>query len=89
MTTPNGNRGLGKCENDHVGSYGYPTRPEEPYPFCPQCGQPVVWRCPACDSPLPDDAQELGLTRFCRQCGAPLFENGRPEAEARPAEEQR
>lgn len=66
-------RGLGKCQQAHAGSYGYPTRPEAPYPFCPQCGLPMVWRCPTCESPLPDDSAELVAARFCRQCGAAYF----------------
>jgi hypothetical protein len=70
---PNGARGLGKCELNHTGSYGYPTRPETPYPFCPQCGKPMVWRCPSCEAPLPDDSNELMVARFCRQCGTSYF----------------
>lgn len=66
-------RGLGKCIENHVGSYGYPTRPEAPYPFCPQCGNPMVWACAACESPLPEDNAELLAARFCAQCGAPHF----------------
>jgi hypothetical protein len=68
-----GNRGLGKCVNNHLGSYGYSTRPEQKYPFCSQCGNPMVWECAACKSPLPDDADELAVARFCRQCGAAYF----------------
>ena len=33
-----GAQGIGKCQGDHLGSYGYPTRPVEPYGFCAQCG---------------------------------------------------
>lgn len=40
--------GLGKCERNHVGSYGYPTRPEKPYGFCPVCGKRMVWACTKC-----------------------------------------
>lgn len=72
----NSERGIGKCEQHHTGSYGYPTRPEEPYPFCSQCGKPMVWRCASCETPLPDDNAELSAARFCRQCGAPYFETG-------------
>lgn len=68
-------RGLGKCAQDHAGSYGYPTRPEEPYPFCSQCGSAMVWACPSCDAGLPEDGAELLAARFCRQCGAPYFED--------------
>lgn len=66
-------RGLGKCSEDHVGSYGYPTRPAQPYPFCPQCGRQMVWRCAACAQPVPEDNSELLTARFCRYCGAPYF----------------
>lgn len=66
-------KGLGKCAQAHLGSYGYPTRPEEPYPFCPQCGHPMVWRCPNCEAELPADGDELQNARFCRYCGAPYF----------------
>lgn len=66
-------RGIGKCGNDHLGSFGYPTRPEEPYPFCPQCGQQMTWKCPNCEEPVPQDTDELALARFCRQCGAAYF----------------
>ena len=46
-------RGVGKCEENHAGSYGYPTRPEEPYDFCSQCGKPMMWECSNCSTPLP------------------------------------
>ncbi len=71
----NNERGLGKCSDNHAGSYGYPTRPEQPYPFCAQCGHPMVWRCMHCEAPLPDDSTELIAARFCRQCGAAYFED--------------
>lgn len=67
-------RGLGKCPEDHLGSFGYPTRPEDPYDFCPRCGKPMLWECPQCGHPLPDDTDELTTARFCRDCGAPYFE---------------
>ena len=66
-------RGVGKCEEDHPGSYGYPNRPEEPYDFCSQCGKPMVWECTSCATPLPDDSGELASARFCRECGSPYF----------------
>lgn len=78
-------RGVGKCSDAHLGSYGYPTRPEEPYPFCAQCGQPMVWQCPSCGEGVPEDSDELVKARFCRQCGAPYFDDERP-AEAASAE---
>lgn len=67
-------RGIGKCGNDHLGSFGYPTRPEEPYPYCPQCGQQMTWQCPSCSEPVPQDTDELTVARFCRQCGAAYFD---------------
>ena len=76
-------RGVGKCEKNHVGSYGYPTRPEEPYSFCSQCGKPMAWACPECDAPLPDDANELMSAAFCRVCGTPYFNNPEAENEAK------
>jgi len=66
-------RGVGKCEEDHPGSYGYPNRPEEHYEFCSQCGKPMVWECSSCATPLPDDSGELASARFCRECGSPYF----------------
>ena len=66
-------RGLGKCEQNHPGAYGYPARPEEPYAFCSTCGKPMVWQCPRCSEPLPLDSAELVSARFCRDCGAPYF----------------
>ena len=66
-------RGVGKCEEDHAGSYGYPTRPEVPYDFCSQCGKAMIWQCAKCEAPLPDDNSELLAARFCRDCGAPYF----------------
>jgi hypothetical protein len=69
-------RGLGKCDENHTGSYGYPTRPDQPYPFCSQCGKAMVWACPSCERPLPDDNGELQTARFCRYCGAPYFGDG-------------
>jgi hypothetical protein len=69
-------KGVGKCENSHSGSYGYPTRPPEKYNFCSKCGKKMVWNCPACGQPVPEDPAELAEARFCRHCGAPYFENG-------------
>ena len=66
-------RGVGKCEENHTGSYGYPTRPEERYPFCSQCGKAMIWECANCAAPLPDDGDELATARFCRECGSPYF----------------
>ncbi len=57
-------RGVGKCENNHVGSYGYPGRPEEPYQFCAQCGSAMMWACPSCSTPLPYDGDEFLLRSF-------------------------
>lgn len=71
----NEEKGVGKCTNDHTGSYGYPTRPEEEYAFCSQCGEAMVWRCSGCGEKLPDDVNELAAARFCRQCGVPYFED--------------
>lgn len=66
-------RGLGKCERSHIGSFGYSTRPEQKYPFCSQCGTPMVWACASCQASMPDDNDELALARFCRHCGASYF----------------
>jgi hypothetical protein len=66
-------KGLGRCEGAHLGSFGYPGRPADPYSFCPQCGHSMVWRCQSCDAPVPDDSAELVLARFCRECGHPYF----------------
>ena len=66
-------KGVGKCANNHTGSYGYPTRPEEPYGFCQKCGQEMVWVCAGCGDPLPEDPEELAEARFCRQCGGSYF----------------
>jgi hypothetical protein len=67
-------RGIGRCSAAHLGSYGFPTRPPEPYPFCPQCGTSMIWICPKCETPVPDDPQELENANFCRSCGAAYFE---------------
>ncbi|MGE5596665.1 MAG: DUF2321 domain-containing protein [Hyphomicrobiales bacterium] len=72
--------GVGKCANNHLGSYGYPTRPEDPYKFCPQCGNAMVWACGACQAPVPDDPDELKVARFCRECGAGYFGEVAPTA---------
>jgi hypothetical protein len=74
-------RGLGKCAENHAGSFGYPTRPEEPYPYCPQCGNLMVWACPQCSAGLPEDSEELAAARFCRECGASYFDGQRRDAE--------
>jgi len=66
-------RGIGKCAQNHLGSYGYPTRPAEPYNYCPACGNPMIWRCPDCEAALPGDPDELKAARFCRDCGASYF----------------
>jgi hypothetical protein len=66
-------KGVGKCLNDHPGSYGYPTRPEEPYGYCQKCGQGMVWTCPKCEASLPEDPEELVEARFCRHCGTAYF----------------
>jgi len=68
-------RGVGKCEENHNGSYGYPTRPEERYGFCAQCGKAMVWECAQCGASLPDDSAELDAARFSRECDAPYFES--------------
>ena len=65
--------GLGKCSADHPGAYGYPARPEAPYSFCPECGASMIWACPECNTPLPEDAEELNRAHFCRDCGAAYF----------------
>jgi hypothetical protein len=70
---PEQERGSGKCRNNHAAVYGYPTRPEKPYAFCSQCGDPMAWECSKCHSPLPDEPDELSHARFCRDCGAPYF----------------
>ena len=72
-------RGVGKCKNSHSGSYGYPTRPDEPYAFCPLCGNGMVWSCSQCGRSLPEDSTELEAARFCMHCGAAYFENGDAE----------
>jgi hypothetical protein len=72
-------KGIGKCEEGHAGSYGYPTRPEQPYKFCSQCGKRMVWKCPNCGAGLPEDSAELETARFCRDCGTAYFENGESE----------
>lgn len=66
-------RGVGKCIENHLGSYGYPTRPVEPYNFCATCGNPMVWRCAQCKAFLPEDPDELMAARFCRDCGGAYF----------------
>lgn len=73
-------RGVGKCFEAHLGSYGYPTRPEEAYPFCPQCGTAMVWHCPECGKGVPEDTEELVAARFCRYCGTSYFEEQKPSA---------
>jgi hypothetical protein len=67
-------RGLGKCTHNHVSSYGYPTRPPEPFPFCSQCGEAMVWACAKCGTALPEDSEELAIARFCRECGSSYFD---------------
>ncbi len=75
-------KGIGKCEESHLGSYGYPNRPPEPYAFCPQCGNGMVWKCPRCDADLPEDSGELTGARFCRYCGGAYFDS--PSSEIVP-----
>jgi hypothetical protein len=70
-------QGVGKCRENHLGSFGFPTRPEEPYGFCPECGNPMVWACPSCARAVPDDPKELAGARFCRHCGVSYFDEGR------------
>jgi hypothetical protein len=41
----------------------------------------MVWRCKACEAPLPDDSEELATARFCWQCGSGYFGNGKPAAD--------
>jgi len=68
-------QGVGKCREGHLGSFGFPTRPDEPYPFCPQCGEGMVWRCPHCEAGLPADVDELRLAHFCPMCGEAYFDD--------------
>jgi hypothetical protein len=72
-------QGVGKCAENHLGSYGYATRPPERYGFCPQCGRPMVWACERCSAPLPEDSGELATARFCRECGHSYFNEERPQ----------
>jgi len=67
-------RGVGKCRNGHTGSYGYPTRPDEKYDYCSQCGKAMIWACPSCNEPVPEDPAELAEARFCRKCGNAYFD---------------
>lgn len=69
---------VGKCEQNHLGSYGYPTRPGEAYPFCSQCGGRMVWMCSDCGKPVPEDSAELTEARFCRWCGHSYFDDEAP-----------
>ncbi len=71
--------GVGKCANHHLGSFGFPTRPPEPYGFCPQCGEAMVWRCGSCGELLPEDPQELETAKYCRSCGASYFVDSKTE----------
>ena len=73
-------RGIGKCVENHVSSYGYPSRPEELFQFCSQCGNSMVWQCPNCQIPLPDDSTELVAAQFCRHCGTAYFGESAPAA---------
>ncbi|MEO8084726.1 MAG: adenylate/guanylate cyclase domain-containing protein, partial [Ardenticatenales bacterium] len=47
--------------------------------FCAGCGQPLVLRCPQCDTEL------AGGARFCFQCGAPVNASPSPPAAPEPA----
>ncbi len=76
-------RGLGKCRNGHLSSYGYPTRPDDPFPFCSQCGCAMVWRCDQCGAELPQDSEELKPAAFCRHCGTAYFAEQSAEREER------
>lgn len=68
-------RGLGKCSQDHINSYGFPTRPETRFAFFSQCGNRMVWECGNCKASVPDDGEELAVARFCRECGTPYFDS--------------
>jgi hypothetical protein len=39
----------------------------------------MVWECPQCSEPLPQDAEELATAKFCRNCGTPYFSNGKTQ----------
>jgi hypothetical protein len=39
----------------------------------------MVWECSKCGAGMPEDSSELDAARFCRDCGAPYFENGAPD----------
>lgn len=72
-------KGVGKCEQAHLGSYGYPSRPSEQYAFCAQCGNSMIWKCPRCGADLPEESGELISARFCRYCGESYFDTPAPE----------
>jgi DNA-directed RNA polymerase subunit RPC12/RpoP len=40
----------------------------------------MVWKCPECHQPVPDDSDELLTANFCRHCGAAYFvdDDGKP-----------
>lgn len=38
----------------------------------------MVWACPKCVTPLPEDSEELAVARFCRECGTSYFDSNSP-----------
>ena len=65
MTTATADRGVGKCEQNHLGSCTHtPSAPVR---------TPDALAGPAYDAPVPSDPAEPQAARFCRDCGAPYF----------------
>lgn len=67
------------CPNGHVANEAMSTRPVHNKPFCPDCGEATIDRCPKCGNAIQGVyyVPRMGSGRFrpaafCLHCGAPF-----------------
>jgi hypothetical protein len=63
------------CKNGHRITGSYLDFPEFRKAFCPQCGEPTITACPACNAPIKGSYREVfsvaeePVPSFCDACG--------------------
>ena len=69
------------CLNDHTINDGVRKFPEYNKEYCNKCGEKTVTKCPICNTPIPGELEDTGVTiisgyqrtppKFCEKCGEP------------------